>query len=55
MDIKERTGAILEKIQEVATAAAEATDHKERIGTLEENYAMLLECILEMSEIVYAG
>ena len=53
MDIKERTGAILEKIQEVATAAAEATDHKERINTLEENYEMLMECVLEMSQIVY--
>ena len=54
MDIKERTSAILDKIMEVASAADSATDNTERIGTLEENYAMLLECILEMSEIIYA-
>lgn len=54
MDIKERTSAILEKIQEVASAAGEAADHKERIVALEENYAILMECILEMSEIIYA-
>lgn len=50
MDIKERTGAILDKIMEIASAA----DNEDRIVTLEENYAMLMECILEMSEIIYA-
>lgn len=54
MDIKERTGVILEKIQEIAEVAGTAADHKERIVNLEENYAMLMECILEMSEIIYA-
>ena len=54
MDIRERTNAILEKIQEVAEVAETAADHKERIINLEENYAMLMECILEMSEIIYA-
>lgn len=54
MDIKERTSTILEKIQEIASVAGEAADHKECIVALEENYAMLMECILEMSEIVYA-
>lgn len=54
MDIKERTSVILEKIQEVASMAGEAVDHKERIVALEENYVMLIECILEMSEIIYA-
>ena len=53
MDIKERTSAILEKIQEVASAAAEASDHKERIDMLEANYEILMECVLEMSQIVY--
>lgn len=54
MDIKERTSAILDKIMEVASAADSATVNEERIATLEENYMMLMECILEMSEIVYA-
>ena len=50
MTIEERTSAILDKIMEVANAA----DNEERIVMLEENYTMLMECILEMSEIVYA-
>ena len=54
MDIKERTSAILDKIMEVASAADSAEENKERIATLEENYMMLMECILEMSEIIYA-
>lgn len=54
MDIKERTSAVLDKIMEIASVADEAADHKERIVTLEENYMMLMECILEMSEIIYA-
>lgn len=54
MDIKERTSAILEKIQEVVSAADSVVANEERIMTLEENYAMLMECILEMSEIIYA-
>jgi hypothetical protein len=54
MDIKERTSAILDKIMEVASAADSAAANEERIVTLEENYTMLMECILEMSEIIYA-
>lgn len=54
MDIKERTSAILDKIMEVASAADSAAENQERIVTLEENYMMLMECILEMSEIIYA-
>lgn len=54
MNIEERTSAILDKIMNIASAADSAEDNKERIATLEENYAMLMECILEMSEIVYA-
>ena len=54
MNINERTSAILDKIMEVASAADSAADNKERIVVLEENYMMLMECILEMSEIVYA-
>ena len=54
MNINERTSAILDKIMEVASAADSAADNKERIVALEENYTMLMECILEMSEIVYA-
>jgi hypothetical protein len=54
MDIKERTNVILEKIQEVAEVAGTAADHQERISNLEESCAMLMECILEMSEIIYA-
>lgn len=54
MSIKERTTAILDKIMEVASAAGSAEENQERIATLEENYAMLMECVLEMSEIVYA-
>ena len=50
MTIEERTNAILDKIMKVASAA----DNEDRIVTLEENYAVLMECILEMSEIVYA-
>lgn len=54
MTIEERTSAILDKIMKVVSAADSAADNKERIVTLEENYAVLMECILEMSEIVYA-
>ena len=54
MNINERTNAILDKIMEVASVAESATDNKERIATLEENYMMLMECVLEMSEVVYA-
>lgn len=50
MTIEERTSAILDKIMEVASAA----DNEDRIVMLEENYTMLMECILEMSEIIYA-
>ncbi len=50
MTIEERTSAILDKIMEVANAA----DNEERIVMLEENYTMLMECILEMSEVIYA-
>lgn len=53
-NINERTSAILDKIMEVASAADSAADNKERIATLEDNYMMLMECVLEMSEIVYA-
>lgn len=54
MNINERTNVILDKIMEVASAAGAAEENKERIATLEENYTMLMECILEMSEIIYA-
>lgn len=54
MNINERTSAILDKIMEVASVADDAAENKERIVTLEENYMMLMECILEMSEIIYA-
>lgn len=54
MTIEERTSAILNKIMSVASAADSAKNNQERIVTLEENYAVLMECILEMSEIVYA-
>lgn len=54
MTVEERTSAILEKIMNIASTADSAEDNKERIVTLEENYAVLMECILEMSEIVYA-
>ena len=54
MTINERTSAILDKIMEVASAAGDTAENKDRIATLEENYTMLMECILEMSEIVYA-
>ena len=54
MDIKERTSAILDKIMEVASMADSAEDNKERIESLEADVAMLMECILEMSEVIYA-
>lgn len=54
MTINERTSAILDKIMEVASAANNAAANEDRIVMLEENYAILMECILEMSEIVYA-
>lgn len=45
--IEERKKAILERIEE-------ENDQEARIAALEEQNAMLMECILEMSEIVYA-
>lgn len=54
MTIEERTSAILEKIEKVASAADNAAENENRIVMLEENYEVLMECILEMSEIVYA-
>lgn len=45
--IEERTDAVLEKIDGMKVT-------EERIVALEENDTMLMECILEMSEIVYA-
>jgi len=47
MSIEERTNAVLEKIESMKIT-------EERIVALEENDTMLMECILEMSEIVYA-
>lgn len=54
MTIKERTSAILDKIMSIASAADTATENAERITALEENNAILTECVLELSEIVYA-
>ena len=47
MTIEERKKAILDRI-------AEEAKQEERITALEESNTMLMECILEMSEIVYA-
>ena len=47
MSIEERTNAVLAKIDSMKVT-------EERITNLEETDAMLMECILEMSEIVYA-
>ena len=50
MTIEERKNAIIEKIAEQKAVEA----YEERIAALEESDAMLMECVLEMSEIVYA-
>lgn len=50
MTIEERKNVLLAKISEMQSSAID----EERIVTLEENYEMLAQCILEMSEIVYA-
>lgn len=50
MTIEERKNTILAKISEMQSSVID----EERITALEENYEILTQCILEMSEIVYA-